>query len=178
MSDEITVDFLRHGIATPRVADQEDGHRALTAEGRARTEAVLRRLQDLGWSWQIALTSPLLRAKQTAQIAQAVGLTDQVQEFPALAPGGDFAELVRWHQKQAQIQSLVVVGHQPDLSRWIEKALWGESASPEADEVDTEVIRLKKAGLARLAFPSGQIAPRAGVLCALLRPKLLLKSRQ
>ncbi len=173
---EITVDFLRHGIAVERDLYQEDAHRPLTSEGRQRTEAVIRRLKSLGWSWQVALTSPLLRAQQTAQIAQQVGVVDQILEFPALAPGGEFSDLVHWHQDHPQIYSLGLVGHQPDLSQWIERCLWGQAWG--ATEQGPEVIRLKKAGIARVEFPGGQIKPRSGVLCALLRPKLLLKSRQ
>lgn len=176
ISPEITVDFLRHGIAEERDPEREDGHRALTAEGRQRTEAVIQRLCSLGWSWQVILTSPLIRAQQTAQIAQQVGIVDQILEFPHLAPGGSFGELIRWHQQHPQIRALGVVGHQPDLSGWIEQALWGQTRG--TSEADPEVIRLKKAGVARVAFPQGQIRSGAGVLCALLRPKLLLKSRQ
>lgn len=173
---EITVDFLRHGIATERDLYQEDAQRPLTTAGRQRTEAVIQRLKSLGWSWQVALTSPLLRAQQTAQIAQQLGFVEQILEFPALAPGGEFPALVRWHQDHPQISSLGLVGHQPDLSQWIEWCLWGQALG--ATERDSEVIRLKKAGIARVEFPEGQIQPHAGVLCALLRPKLLLKSRQ
>jgi len=174
LPSEITVDFLRHGIAEERDRGREDAQRALTTEGRQRTEAVLQRLHSLGWFWQVALTSPLLRAQQTAQIAQQVGIVDQIVNLPALVPGGDFEDLILWHQQHGQIRSLGVVGHQPDLSRWIEQALWGQSRT----EADPEAIRLKKAGVARVEFPEGQIRSGTGVLCALLRPKLLLKSRQ
>lgn len=171
MTAEITVDFFRHGIAEERGPEQEDGQRALTAEGQDKTAAVIERLRSLGWSWQVALSSPLLRAQQTAQIALQSGLVDEILEFPALAPGGDFHELVIWHQAHPEIRSLGVVGHQPDLSRWIELSLWGRSSD------GSEAIQLKKAGVARVAFPDGEIRPQAGVLCVLLRPKLLLKSR-
>lgn len=178
MPAEITVDFLRHGIAAERDPAREDAQRALTPEGRERTTAVIQRLQALGWSWQVVLTSPLTRAQQTAQIAYDLGLAQQIQLFPALAPGGAFTELVQWHQHQHQhqLRSVAVVGHQPDLGRWIELALWGQNLGVSGPE--PEVIRLKKAGVARVEFPAGQIQAQAGVLCALLRPKLLLKSRQ
>jgi phosphohistidine phosphatase len=168
----LRVDWVRHGIAELRHPDQTDAARSLTEAGQKRTRQVARRLKALGWHWQVILSSPLLRAEQTATVLLQEGLADQMQDFPALAPGGDFAQLVQWHQQNPQIQSLAVVGHQPDLSEWITQAVWGELGSAAANR---EPIVFKKAGIARVEFPAGKVEVGEGLLSLLLSPKLLMQ---
>jgi len=62
--EEIELLLLRHGIAEERRLGLDDGARNLTAEGRLRTETVLRRALALGLETQILFSSPLTRARQ------------------------------------------------------------------------------------------------------------------
>ncbi|MGF1576524.1 MAG: phosphohistidine phosphatase SixA [Cyanophyceae cyanobacterium] len=166
----LTLDLFRHGIAAEPTDGIPDLERPLTKEGIRRTQAVAKSLKKLGIHWDMLLTSPLLRATQTAQIALSTRLTDHIEVFPPLAPGGSFQDLVLWQQQHPDITSLAVVGHQPDLSSWILAALvndWAPVSRP-----PNALIPLKKAGLARIQFPSRRM--EQGSLVLLLSPKILL----
>ncbi|MDX2272447.1 MAG: phosphohistidine phosphatase SixA [Cyanobacteriota bacterium] len=169
-SPGLTLDFLRHGIATDPQPDQEDELRSLTPAGEKRTRQVAQRLKRLGWQWPIVLTSPLRRAQQTATIFQEETLTPSVEIFHPLAPGGRFHDLEIWMQQHPELTGFAVVGHQPDLSRWILSALLGDPIPGES--AISEGILLKKAGLARVEFREGRHQP--GQLSLLLTPKVLL----
>src|SRR6059036_2543094 len=110
--------LMRHAAAEDRAASGRDEDRELTAEGLARAEAVARGLAALKPSIDVVLTSPLPRARETAEAAaRALGI-DGPRDFPALMPGADpartAAELARkdW-------ESVLLVGHQPHLGSLI-----------------------------------------------------------
>jgi phosphohistidine phosphatase len=152
--------LLRHGIAEERAPGRPDVQRALTAAGRQRTAAVLDRLLQLNLHCQMLLSSPLLRARQTAELAVAAGLAQQLQLAEGLAPEGDPWPLLRW---PAGVHRLALVGHEPDLGN-LAAALIG--APPSA-------LVLKKAGIALLEISAMSPRPRAR-LRLLLSPAQLL----
>ncbi|MCF2969732.1 phosphohistidine phosphatase SixA [Synechococcus sp. Nb3U1] len=168
--EALSVDFIRHGIAEEPQAEMEDAFRALTDEGRKRCRKIARQLKEMGWKWNLILTSPLVRARQTAEIFSDEGLTKSVEVFEPLAPGGSFADLVRWQTQQDPLTSLASVGHQPDLSLWVQAAI---GLCPTNSH--TQAITLKKAGLAQVRFLEGRIDYRQGSLTLLLSPKVLLR---
>ncbi len=159
--------LLRHGIATERQPDGDDALRPLTPAGRARTAAVLQRLRQLELGGQRLLSSPLLRARQTAELAVAAGLAPELELAPGLAPEADPWPLLHW---PAGLQRLVLVGHEPDLGD-LAAALIGAPAG---------AVTLKKAGIALLqltqppAEPPGSGAPLRARLRLLLGPRQLL----
>jgi phosphohistidine phosphatase len=169
---ELVIDLIRHGIAEEREAGKADHLRSLTDIGRQRTQQVAARLQSWEWNWQIILSSPLLRAQQTAEILMDTGLAPHLETFADLAPQGSFTELESWHQMHPHIYHLALVGHQPDLGQWVVQALWGETLLQTRSTA--EVIQLKKAGIAQVVFPEGKLQAGQGILTALLRPKFLL----
>ena len=152
--------LLRHGIAEERSPDRPDAQRALTAAGRQRTAAVLERLLELDLRCQELLSSPLLRARQTAELAVAAGLAPELQLVQGLAPAGDPWPLLRW---PAGVHRLALVGHEPDLGD-LAAALIG--APPAA-------LVLKKAGIALLEIAASSPRPQAR-LRLLLGPAQLL----
>ena len=161
--------LLRHGIAEERCPERADGERALTALGRSRTRAVAERLVLLGLGCDQLVTSPLVRARQTAEIAIAAGLLAQgspslsLVADAALAPGGDPLPLVAEFQRAAsahsRLQRLALVGHEPDLGALAARLI----GAPEG------AVVLKKAGIALLLLGSGQ-----GQLKLLMAPRQLL----
>ncbi|WP_017328018.1 phosphohistidine phosphatase SixA [Synechococcus sp. PCC 7336] len=163
--EPLKVNFFRHGIAVDRSPDRKEFERELTPKGRDRTAQIARWLYDRGDRWDALLSSPLLRAKQTAQILVEAQLAADVERFEALAPGGEFSDLAAWGRSHAETTAIGVVGHQPNLSNWIELAVWGQASGS---------IQLKKAGLACVEFPGGRIRLGAGVLLELLTPKSML----
>jgi phosphohistidine phosphatase len=106
--------LLRHGAAEDEA--QDDASRALTAEGVRQAEVAGLALAALGARPEVCLTSPKLRALQTARIAcEPLGV--EVAEREALR-GGDFdpAELA------AGYREVLLVGHEPDFSRAVQVA--------------------------------------------------------
>jgi phosphohistidine phosphatase len=120
--------LIRHGIAAERGTYANDGDRPLTAEGQKKTKAVAERLAALGLQFDLVLTSPLVRARQTADILIKAQLSSQLQESDDLVPAGDFEAWCRWLSGWAQgdRSSLALVGHEPDLGEWAERLVWGE----------------------------------------------------
>jgi phosphohistidine phosphatase len=140
--------LLRHGIAEERAPGLPDDQRALTAMGRQRTAAVLERLVQLNLQCQQLYSSPLRRARETAELAVVAGLAPAVQLADGLAPEGDPWPLLHW---PAGVQRLALVGHEPDLGA-LAAALIG--APPSA-------LVLKKAGIVLLQITALSPRPRA-----------------
>lgn len=154
--------FLRHGIAAdPDEWKGDDASRPLTAEGRERMEREAKALAKLGLDPGVIVTSPLVRAKQTAEIlADALKMRKKLVEDGRLAQNFDRAKLAGVLQDHAGVENVVVVGHEPDFS-----ALVGEIVGGAA-------IALKKGGIACVELASAS-AP-AGELLWLVPPKVLL----
>jgi phosphohistidine phosphatase len=154
--------LLRHGIAEERSPGRADAERALTASGRARTEAVLAMLNRLDLGCTALLSSPLRRARQTGELACAAGLARALQLAEGLAPGGDPWPLLGGLTAGRR---LGLVGHEPDLGL-LASALIGAGPG---------TLVLKKAGVALLdvAVIPGSRRPR-GRLRLLIGPRQLL----
>ena len=160
--------LIRHGIAAERGTYTHDEERPLTDKGRKRTINVAQRLLSIGLKLDLVLTSPLIRASQTASILQEVGLTEEVQEFIPLKPGGDInlwlQWLEQWHRNHLS-SKLALVGHQPDLSSWGEMLIWGTIK---------EQLVLKKAGVIGVQIPDIGTPVCRSKLFLLTSPKWLL----
>jgi phosphohistidine phosphatase len=141
--------LIRHGLAGDRdpIKYPNDDDRPLTEKGREKTKAVARCLYQKQLRFDLILTSPLVRARQTAEIVLKEGLCDRTEEFAALAPDGDLQTWIDWYsnsQYNKEDSCLALVGHQPDLGNWAELLIWGKSQ---------EKIVLKKAGVVGLFLP-------------------------
>jgi phosphohistidine phosphatase len=158
--------LIRHGKAVSADLGVGDGERPLAPEGRMGMARVARRLNVLGVRWRLILTSPLVRARETAEILRKAGLAPSVEEVGELAPGGGFAAwlpfLAGWHAEKCG--DLAVVGHLPSLALWAESLVWGE---------ERQRFVLKAGGIIGLELPDG--GPLLGTcsLFWLTSPKLL-----
>jgi len=150
--------FVRHGLAVERTASEPDETRPLIPEGLDRTRKLAKLLKRMGVSFETVLTSPLVRAMETAQLLVDGGLAAELVIFPPLQPGGDFHVFKLWLAEQ-RLSSVAVVGHQPDLGEWLELLLLGEIKN---------CIPLKKSGIACL-----EITKHTTELRWLLPPKVL-----
>jgi len=156
---------MRHGIAAD-VGEQgacNDSERPLTPEGRRKTRDVAKGLAALDVRPDCIGTSPLLRARETAELAakQMRGsASPELCDF--LKPGGKIEELIRW-LNQTSRNSVLIVGHMPDLARIISRFFGSGS------DMD---IELKKAGVCRLLF-EGQAELGKGRLSWLMTPAQL-----
>lgn len=156
--------LVRHGIAIdredPNCPSEEE--RYLTPEGIKKTRTVAKALKPTGASADRMLTSPLVRAVQTAEVfAEVLGFDKAaIERTDTLAPGGlpkgFFAELAA-----RQAESVMAFGHAPDMDDLLAYAIGSKR----------EVTELKKAGVACLEVDPA--APTSGLLLWLATPKLL-----
>jgi phosphohistidine phosphatase len=164
--------ILRHAIAVERGTKgiRADQDRPVTDKGAAKLRKVVRGIKALGVSFDLILTSPYLRARQTAEIAaEVLGPEDGCERSPHLAPDGDpralIAEIVA--RRPADGARILLVGHEPYLSQLISTLTSGDAGTQ---------VMLKKAGLCKLAAPSLSYGKCAS-LEWLLSPALLERIR-
>jgi len=121
--------LLRHGLAVERGTRGfvDDFARPLTPKGRRQLRKTAAALKKLGRDFDLILSSPLLRAKQTAEImAAAWKLKKRLRYSNALAPGGVAAILLRQLGRvKPAPKKILLVGHEPDLSRLISLLVTG-----------------------------------------------------
>jgi phosphohistidine phosphatase len=158
--------IVRHGLAGERGTYANDDERPLTDEGICKTKRVANRLHELGLRFDLILTSPLVRARQTADILQHAGLSSKLEESTYLVPGGDFNGWLNWLQQwqQERGKCLAIVGHEPDLGEWAERLTWGEAR---------QQLILKKAGVVGLILPQSGSPVGRSQLFWLTPPRLL-----
>jgi phosphohistidine phosphatase len=109
--------LVRHGIAEDGNEKLRDGSRALTEKGRRRFQKTARAFGKLGRKIDLILTSPLVRAVQTAEILAGETRHDEVAVLEELDPKFD-AESVRaaLAKRSADSGAVALVGHEPQLS--------------------------------------------------------------
>ena len=121
--------IIRHAIAQQldKKNDFMDEKRSLTNEGRERMREVVKGLLKLGVELDLILTSPLVRALETADIvATAFGLSKKdVVPTDNLKPGASSDDLFAEIKKRAGVESLALVGHQPDLGFIVSRIVQG-----------------------------------------------------
>jgi len=110
--------FMRHGAAQAALEPgaRGDAGRKLSPEGKAQIEASSRRLKELGFSPGVIISSPLLRAVETADIAAALFPAARRVQEPALASSAQLQGILKAIDSHAAGNSFVlVIGHQPTL---------------------------------------------------------------
>jgi phosphohistidine phosphatase len=109
--------LIRHGIAEERgEAWPDDTKRPLTDRGIARLKKEARGLALLGVTFDVILTSPLVRARQTADaIAGALEARPPIVTIESLSPGGTFQAVLSDLEKHSRRSRIALVGHEPGL---------------------------------------------------------------
>jgi phosphohistidine phosphatase len=162
--------ILRHGLASdpgehglPK--DLPDTERPLSAKGKQKLWRTTAAMRTLDLKFDAVVSSPLLRARQTAQIVtEAFELRRKLILTDELAPAGDPKLLLDQLTKLGpRAKNILLVGHEPYLSRLIGLLIAGNTAT---------AIDLKKGGLAKLAVEQLRFA-RCAELAWLLTPKQL-----
>jgi phosphohistidine phosphatase len=118
--------IVRHAIACDRDPHRwrEDAERPLSPAGIRRARKAAAGLKQLVGRPQRLLTSPLVRAKQTAQILTEVAAWPESEEVPELAPGEPALALLALLAKDRG-KLTAVVGHQPGLGQLLGACLLG-----------------------------------------------------
>lgn len=148
--------LVRHGIAVePDVWHGSDADRPLTEEGEDKTRQAAAGLRRLKLRPNRLLTSPLVRARQTAAILQEIlDAPDSVQVSKALIPDAEPEALLGWLAGLPDDETVLCVGHEPNLSAVAGTLLLGAAVSG---------LRFKKAGACCLTS-DGRVKPGETVL--------------
>ena len=156
--------LLRHGIAVERDEFDyaNDAARPLTPKGKRQLRHIAAAMRALELNFDLILSSPLVRARQTAQlIAAELKLQKRLVFVDELKPGGDAKKLVQQIAGLKKVPgSVLLVGHEPDFSELISLLVTGNHGGGFA---------LKKGGLAKLEIQKLR-AGKCATLAWLLTP--------
>lgn len=111
--------IMRHGIAVRRGLPSagDDASRPLTPKGKKRVKQIAVGLKRLGYAPDWIVTSPLVRAAETAEIvATCLPTRVPVDVCAALRPGGAPEDLLSLLARHRDWRRVLLVGHEPDLS--------------------------------------------------------------
>jgi phosphohistidine phosphatase len=160
--------IVRHGIAIDREDPKcpPDPERHLTEEGVDKTRQVAKAIAALGITPDLLLSSPYVRAMQTAEIfANALKYSKQkIRRTDLLLPGAECSALFRELAKDKQSASIFLFGHAPHLDELIAAAFASKR----------HITALKKAGVAALQLK--RISPPSAEFLWLATPRLLRRA--
>jgi phosphohistidine phosphatase len=163
--------IIRHAIAAPAGTSgqvEDDSQRPLTDKGRKKMRKIAQGLKELEAQIDLVLTSPYLRAAQTAKIlAKKFDLAKEKVIFTEnLIPAGYPDQLVdEINTNYSEVENLALVGHEPSLSSLVSMLVSGDP---------TLSVTLKKGGVCRLSLEKLQYGRCAG-LDWLLSPAQLVE---
>jgi phosphohistidine phosphatase len=165
----MNVYLMRHGTAeakdNPKLPDEQ---RELTKKGARKTRKAAKGLRALGIPFDRIVTSPLARARKTADIvANVLKLEEEVTEAAELAPSAPVERLVARLIEYRDCRELLLVGHQPFL---------GKAASLLLCRNEAAEIELKKSGVCCIELNELDMK-KPGVLRWMLTPSQLRKLR-
>lgn len=135
--------IIRHAIAVEEDPSGDDSQRALTEKGRKKMRQIAKGLRILGVEFDMILSSPYVRARETAEVLNDVFKMKRPLAFSEhLVPTGDPSALAVEIKEKYSVNDLAIVGHQPLLTNFI------SLLAAKGAHVDVE---LKKGGVCRLS---------------------------
>lgn len=142
----MVIHLVRHAEAIERTPEVQEQHRYLTSKGRSRFRKIAGTLKKAGIAPDLILSSPLIRAVQTAEIlAQALKFKKELQLTDLLAHGFGEQQLRRLLEEHPDAREIALVGHEPELGEVARLLL--ETEGPCAlDKGATVTFKLKAAG--------------------------------
>lgn len=156
--------IMRHGDAATReeAGVSTDEERPLTERGRRETAIMGQVLDKLGVAPDLLLSSPLVRAQQTAGImAEHFGV--EITNAPELAPGGSLAGVLAQILRHGRPPEVILVGHMPGVAE-----LAGYLVSNQRDSG----IHFRTAGICSIGMQDDRPAPGYGDLRWMIPPKI------
>ena len=159
---------MRHGLAVTSgsVRFSDDAQRPLVPEGKEKMREIAGGLKRMGFEVDWIVTSPLVRAVETAEIiAESMASSVPVDVCDAMRPGGSPEALLAFLAKRPNFRRVLVVGHEPDLSELAARLI---GAGGHAN------LAFKKGGCCMISFD--EFPPKSpGQLVWWLTPRLLRK---
>lgn len=157
--------LIRHGLAADRGDEYpDDSKRPLTSEGIASLRKEVKALDALGVGFDHIISSPLVRARQTADVfAEHLKTKPTVSNSDALTPAGSAASVIQEVGKHARKGRIALVGHEPNMGELAARLLGARGAVP-----------FKKGAICRIDF---EVLPPKGLgqLRWFVPPKMLRK---
>ena len=157
--------LIRHGIAAERGEEfPDDSKRPLTSEGIVRLRKEAKAIEGLGVSFDQILSSPLVRARQTADVfAEELKAKPPIANTDALTPAGSPGAVIQELGKHMRKARIALVGHEPNMGELAAYLIGAKVPLP-----------FKKGAICRIDFsvfpPKGK-----GELCWFVTPKMLRK---
>jgi phosphohistidine phosphatase len=157
--------LIRHGLAAERSDEYpDDSKRPLTSEGIGSLRKEAKALDALDIGFDHIITSPLVRARQTADVfAEHLKTKPTISNSDALAPAGSAASVVQEVGRHARKGRIALVGHEPNMGELAARLLGGRGA-----------VTFKKGAICRIDF---DVLPPKGIgqLRWFVPPKMLRK---
>lgn len=155
--------LIRHAIAEDSAEYEDDSLRPLTEKGREKMKRIAAALKDLGAAPDLIVSSPYVRASQTAAIlAKELKYKEELAYSDSLVPMGEPDDMIGEINEKYTVDELMLVGHEPSLS-----ALAGVLLAGRADIA----IDLKKGGVCCLSVDDLRY-DRKAILEWLITPKI------
>ena len=159
--------LIRHGIAEERGPEwPDDSKRPLTGKGVTALKQEAKALATLGVTFDLIVSSPLTRTRQTASVfADYLPKKPPVELSDALAPAGTPADVMQEIAKHAGKGRIALVGHEPNIGE-LAAVLIGARAP----------IEFKKGAICRIDFDG--LPPKSlGMLRWFMPPRILKHAR-
>src|SRR5688572_25767188 len=157
--------LVRHGVAADRGPDYpDDSKRPLTSKGIASLRREARALNAMDVSFDLIITSPLVRTRQTAEVlAETLNGKPPISPSDALAPAGTPAAVMQEIAKHMRKGKIALVGHEPNIGELAARLIGARSP-----------LEFKKGAICRIDF---DILPPKGTgqLRWFLPPRVLKK---
>ena len=164
---------IRHALAEDReefaLKNKEDSLRPLTDKGRKKMLKMFEWVEDTIKDVDLIVSSPYLRAMQTAEILQGFLPKLKIEQAPELVPHCPPQAFMKWLKAHARDKkNVAVIGHEPQLSLFISFLLSSKAES---------FIDMKKSGIAMMEVSSvSEIETAHSQLLWLLCPKVIQKN--
>ena len=160
---------LRHGVADERDFQKypDDDLRPLIPEGIDKLTRQAKGLKAVGFAVDLVISSPLVRAVQTAEVVMAsLEIAGELAYSETLVPEAHpYLLLEELASKHRDVEKVMVVGHEPHMSSFVSMAVTGDPNG---------LIRLKKGALCKLRIPRLD-GVRSGWLEWLMTPEQMIK---
>jgi phosphohistidine phosphatase len=154
--------FLRHANAGQKQLNAvRDEKRPLDKEGIEQCRYIGRLLNSLDTHVDLILSSPLKRATQTASmVGNEIAYELRIERTPALQPGAAFEGFRTLLQQISGLEAVMVVGHNPNMSRFLSLLITGG--------LSDRALDMKKGSVARV-----EVGPKRAVLNWLVTPRVV-----
>ena len=154
--------IIRHGLAEDResfaTTGRSDTQRPLTDKGKKRMRQTVKGLKHFEEELDFLISSPLARARETAEIIEKAYPTARRFEYLDLSPGYGAAKVAAKLRELPADSVVALVGHEPDLSELVAWLTAGTSFG---------FLRLKRGGVCALETPGAPDAGKAELVWAL-----------